>query len=83
VMREQAATQAQGYLLAARAALLGHRRTGRDPLLPVRLAAWQLLAVGGPLLGEERSLSAALPALGEPDWGRRVLRIRGLTSHSQ
>jgi hypothetical protein len=83
VMREQAATQAQGYLLAARAALLGHRRTRRDPLLPVRLGAWQLLAAGGPLLGEDRSLRAALPALAEPDWGRRVLRIRGLTSHSR
>jgi predicted nucleotidyltransferase len=74
-LREQAATQAQGLLLAARAELLGHRRTKLDPLLPARLAAWQLLAAGGPLLGEERSLRAAVPALREADWGRRALTV--------
>jgi predicted nucleotidyltransferase len=75
VLREQAATQAQGFLLAARAALLGHRGTRRDPLLPARLAAWRVLADGGPLLGEERSLRAAVPALAEPDWARSALTV--------
>jgi predicted nucleotidyltransferase len=83
VLRKQAATQAQGLLLAARAALLGRRRTELDPLLPTRLAAWRLLAAGGPLLGEGRSLRAAVPALAEPDWGRRALQLRCLSPQLQ
>ena len=83
LLREQAATQAQSHLLVARAALLGHRGSRRDPLLPIRLAAWQLLADGGPLLGEERSLRAAVPALTEPDWGRRALQLRCLSPQVQ
>jgi hypothetical protein len=75
ILREQAATQAQGLLLVARGTLLGHRRATRDAALPTRLAAWNLLAQGGPLLGEERSLRAAAPALAEPDWARRALRV--------
>lgn len=73
VLRDQAATQANGLLADARAALLGRRGASLDPLLPVRLAAWRILAQGGPLLGEERALIAAVPVLSEPDWGRRAL----------
>ena len=75
VLHEQAATQAQGLLMVARATLLGHRGAAPDPLLPARMAAWRLLAAGGPLLGEEPSLRAAVPELDEPDWGRRALTV--------
>ncbi len=75
VLRDQAATQADGLLADARSALLGRRGAHLDPLLPMRLAAWRVLAQGGPLLGEERALMAAVPELAEPDWGRRALAV--------
>jgi len=73
VLRELGETQAHGLLADARATMLGRRSMRPDPLLPVRLAAWRVLAGGGPLIGEERALRSVVPALGEPDWARRAL----------
>jgi predicted nucleotidyltransferase len=74
-LRSLADAQVHGLVADARAALLGRRWSSRDPLLPVRLAAWRVLADGGPLLGDERVLARRVPALREADWGRRALAI--------
>jgi predicted nucleotidyltransferase len=83
VLRDQAATHAHGLLADARAALLGRRGIRLDPLLPVRLAAWRVLAAGGPLLGEERALKAAVPELAEPSWGHRALAAGRWVGHGR
>ncbi|MDX6657065.1 MAG: hypothetical protein QOH62_1858 [Solirubrobacteraceae bacterium] len=75
VLREHAAAQADGLLADARATLLGRRGGALNPRLPELLAAWRVLARGGPLLGEEGALRAAVGELEEPDWGRRALTV--------
>jgi predicted nucleotidyltransferase len=75
VLREHAAAQADGLLADARATLLGRRGGGANGHLPELLAAWRVLAGGGPLLGEETALRTAVPELSEPDWGRRALAV--------
>jgi predicted nucleotidyltransferase len=75
VLREHAAAQAEGLLADARATLLGRRGGGPQARLPETLAAWRVLARGGPLLGEEGALRAAVGELAEPGWGRRALAV--------
>jgi hypothetical protein len=75
VLRQHAAAQADGLLADVRGTLLGRRGGTPNGRLPELLAAWRLLAGGGPLLGEEEALRAAVPELDEPDWGRRALAV--------